>query len=38
VETHVVNEERLLGALTPSERRTLDTLLKSLLVQLERAS
>jgi DNA-binding MarR family transcriptional regulator len=38
VETHVVNEERLLDALTAADRRTLDTLLKRLLVQLERAS
>jgi DNA-binding MarR family transcriptional regulator len=35
VETHVANEERLLGALTAAERRTLDRLLKSLLVELE---
>jgi DNA-binding MarR family transcriptional regulator len=37
VETHVVNEERLLGALTAAERRILDGLLKSLLVEFERA-
>jgi DNA-binding MarR family transcriptional regulator len=37
VETHVGNEERLLGALTTAERRTLDSLLKHLLIQLERA-
>jgi DNA-binding MarR family transcriptional regulator len=37
LETHVANEERLLGALTAAERRTLDALLKSLLVDLERA-
>jgi DNA-binding MarR family transcriptional regulator len=36
VETHVVNEERLLGALTGAERRILDGLLKRLLVELER--
>ena len=35
LETHVANEERLLGALTAAERRTLDGLLKSLLVELE---
>ena len=38
VETHVGNEDRLLGALTAAERRTLDGLLKSLLIQLERGS
>jgi DNA-binding MarR family transcriptional regulator len=37
VETHIGNEERLLGALTAAERRTLDGLLKNLLIQLERA-
>lgn len=37
VETHVGNEERLLGALTAAERDTLDELLKNLLIQLERA-
>jgi DNA-binding MarR family transcriptional regulator len=37
VETHVGNEERLLGGLTAAERRTLDRLLKSLLIELERA-
>jgi hypothetical protein len=37
VETHVEKEERLLAALTPAERRTLDRLLKSLLIELERA-
>jgi DNA-binding MarR family transcriptional regulator len=37
VETHVGNEERLLGVLTAAERRTLDRVLKSLLIQLERA-
>ena len=37
VMTHVGNEERLLGALTGAERRTLDGLLKKLLIQLERA-
>jgi DNA-binding MarR family transcriptional regulator len=37
VETHVGNEERLLGVLTAAERRTLDRLLKRLLIELERA-
>ena len=37
VETHVGNEERLLGVLTAAERRTLDCVLKSLLIELERA-
>ena len=37
VETHVGNEERLLGALTAVERRTLDGLLKNLLVPLKQA-
>jgi DNA-binding MarR family transcriptional regulator len=36
VETHVANEERLLGALSAAERRTLDGLLRDLLLQLER--
>jgi hypothetical protein len=36
VETHVDNEERLLSALTAAERRTLDDLLRALLLQLER--
>ena len=35
VETHIANEERLLDALTAAERRTLDGLLKKLLLQLE---
>jgi DNA-binding MarR family transcriptional regulator len=35
VELHVGNEERLLGPLTAAERRTLDALLKHLLLQLE---
>jgi hypothetical protein len=30
------NEERLLGALTITERRTLDALSRALLIQLER--
>src|SRR6266511_958163 len=30
VDTHIRNEERLLGALTAAERRTLDSLLKNL--------
>jgi DNA-binding MarR family transcriptional regulator len=38
VETHVANEERLLRTLTATERRTLDGLLKQLLVELERRS
>jgi DNA-binding MarR family transcriptional regulator len=38
VEVHVANEERLLGPLTGAERRTLDGLLKQLLVELERSS
>jgi DNA-binding MarR family transcriptional regulator len=37
VETHLDNEERLLGVLTAGERRTLDRVLKSLLIELERA-
>jgi DNA-binding MarR family transcriptional regulator len=37
LETHVANEERLLGALTPAQRLTLDGLLRELLIQLERA-
>jgi DNA-binding MarR family transcriptional regulator len=37
VETHVANEERLLGPLTPAESRTLDGLLKKLLVRLEQS-
>ena len=37
MEAHVGNEERLLGALTAAERRTLDGLLRNLLIQLERA-
>jgi DNA-binding MarR family transcriptional regulator len=37
LETHVVNEAALLGALTAAERRTLDGLLKKVLVGLERA-
>jgi DNA-binding MarR family transcriptional regulator len=36
VETHIGNEERMLEALTPAERRTLDDLLKRLLIKLER--
>jgi DNA-binding MarR family transcriptional regulator len=36
VETHVGNERRLLAALTAAERRTLDRLLKNLLIELER--
>jgi DNA-binding MarR family transcriptional regulator len=36
VDTHVGNEERLLGALTATERRTLDALLRRLLIELER--
>jgi DNA-binding MarR family transcriptional regulator len=36
VETHVANEERLLGPLRPADRRTLERLLKNLLIDLER--
>jgi DNA-binding MarR family transcriptional regulator len=36
VETHVANEERLLGALAPTDRRALDDLLRTLLSALER--
>jgi DNA-binding MarR family transcriptional regulator len=36
VKTHIANEKRLLDSLTAGERRTLDDLLKRLLVQLER--
>jgi DNA-binding MarR family transcriptional regulator len=36
VATHIVNEERLLESLSVNQRRTLDGLLKSLLVELER--
>jgi len=35
VAAHVANEERLLEALTPGERRTLDDLLRTLLADLE---
>jgi DNA-binding MarR family transcriptional regulator len=35
VETHVGNEERLLGVLTAAERRTLDRVLKRMLIELE---
>jgi hypothetical protein len=37
LETHVGYQERLLGALTAAERRTLNGQLRSLLVELERA-
>jgi DNA-binding MarR family transcriptional regulator len=37
VKTHVGNEERMLAPLNAAERRTLDGLLKKLLVELERA-
>jgi DNA-binding MarR family transcriptional regulator len=37
VETHVNNEKRLLGVLTTAERRMLDRVLKSLLINLELA-
>jgi DNA-binding MarR family transcriptional regulator len=37
VETHLDNEERLLGVLTAAGRRTLDRVLKRLLIELERA-
>jgi DNA-binding MarR family transcriptional regulator len=36
VEKHAVNEERILGALTAAERRALDGLLRTLLIELER--
>jgi DNA-binding MarR family transcriptional regulator len=35
VETHLANEERALRSLTPSQRRTLDGLLRTLLGDLE---
>ena len=35
VESHIENEERLLGSLTPAQRQSLDDLLKALLVDLE---
>jgi DNA-binding MarR family transcriptional regulator len=35
VDTHVGNEERLLGSLTAAERSTLDRVLKRLLIELE---
>jgi DNA-binding MarR family transcriptional regulator len=35
VEAHIANEERLLGPLEPAERKTLDMLLRRLLVPLE---
>jgi DNA-binding MarR family transcriptional regulator len=37
VETHVGIEERLLGVLNAAQRRTLDSVLKSLLIELEQA-
>jgi DNA-binding MarR family transcriptional regulator len=37
VETHIANEERLLDPLTAAECRTLDGLLRKLLVRLEQA-
>jgi DNA-binding MarR family transcriptional regulator len=37
MKTHIANERRLLDPLSASERRTLDNMLKRLLVQLERA-
>ncbi len=36
LEAHLANEERLLGSLTPAERRALDDLLRTLLTDLER--
>jgi DNA-binding MarR family transcriptional regulator len=36
VEDHVANEKRILLPLTPAERRSLDGLLRTLLVDLER--
>jgi DNA-binding MarR family transcriptional regulator len=38
LKTHLANEERLLAALTASDRRTLDGLLKKLLIQLEQSA
>ena len=38
LDVHVTNEERLLGSLTPAERRALDGLLRSFLAGLEAAS
>jgi DNA-binding MarR family transcriptional regulator len=38
IETHARNEDDLLRALTASDRRVLDDLLRKLLVGLERAS
>jgi DNA-binding MarR family transcriptional regulator len=36
LETHLANEERLLNGLTATERRTLNALLRRLLIELER--
>jgi DNA-binding MarR family transcriptional regulator len=36
VKTHIGNEERLLRGLSATERRTLDALLRKLLIELER--
>ncbi len=36
LKAHMANEERLLGSLTPVERRALDDLLRTLLADLER--
>ena len=38
LEAHVANEERLLGSLTPTDRRRLDELLRTFLSGLERPS
>jgi DNA-binding MarR family transcriptional regulator len=38
VETHLGNEERLLGGLTAAERSTLDRVLKRLLLKLEQTA
>jgi DNA-binding MarR family transcriptional regulator len=38
VPTHVQNEAKLLDALTAAERRTLDALLRRLLIELERST
>lgn len=35
LETHVANEDRLLGSLSPPDRRALDDLLRRLLAELE---
>jgi DNA-binding MarR family transcriptional regulator len=37
IDPHLENQKRLLGALTPAERRALDDLLRKLLASLERS-